>query len=783
MAWPDLQDYQEAVQNPQVAFSDPDLRSGQVAQDLLGLPRPVTGGFATVYRVRSATRDWAVRCFQKDFKDQQERYKRIGEYLNQVNLPYTVGFSFLAQGIRVRGQWFPVLKMEWVDGEPLNQYVQKALRDPIALKMLADRWAQMIVALERAGIAHGDLQHGNVLVINGDYKLIDYDGMYVPTLAGQFTSSHELGHRNYQHPRRAENHFDPRLDNFSAWVIYLSLLALSEQPQFWQKVQAGDEYLLLRKEDFDKPQTSITLGQLSRAQSDIGFLAKRFTELLQLDPLDVPPLSRVAPSAGGGTAQSADWLSDHLAAQASPSSHNGAAARSGAPWYQDPARASGPQQVQTGQAATATVPASHTEQNAGWILDALSPPQPPRRFSKGAMYPRIFTALSLLGVLIVFYQVVLIAHAALLALALVGGLLLLLNTAVVVAWYWLDPVRTEAQQVCARLASARSALQDIEQRMRKLEADRTAVKRQEERIGKDIITTRAALETEERLEIQKIKDKLATDTRVTEQGLKQLQAGEQNELTRLQRSVQANLHRIDTDLASLISQEMKELQARLDALREASIEAYLLQHNVLSDQIYGIGRALRNDLFAHGFRTARDINLGVSRIYGIGDVRTHTLMAWRNSTLAAAAAQAPTNLPAGEQKAIKHKYEATRANLQAARDAEQQRQVTEELVITSRYGALRKRLEDEKQRVTEAADQQILQLPQKNAPHYARLDDELNKISVGFAPQYKAIDDRLVELKKERFECTWRIGMVERELDPYKGITLLRFLGRVYMGR
>jgi thiamine kinase-like enzyme len=37
-------------------------------------------------------------------------------------------------------------------------------------------------ALNRAGVAHGDLQHGNILVANGKPKLIDYDGMYVPAL-------------------------------------------------------------------------------------------------------------------------------------------------------------------------------------------------------------------------------------------------------------------------------------------------------------------------------------------------------------------------------------------------------------------------------------------------------------------------------------------------------------------------------------------------------------------------------------------------------------------------
>ena len=44
----------------------------------------------------------------------------------------------------------------------------------------------MTADLERHGIAHGDLQHGNLLVAaDGTFRLVDYDGMYVPALRGE----------------------------------------------------------------------------------------------------------------------------------------------------------------------------------------------------------------------------------------------------------------------------------------------------------------------------------------------------------------------------------------------------------------------------------------------------------------------------------------------------------------------------------------------------------------------------------------------------------------------
>ena len=212
MPWPTPQDYNEAIQTPQISFNDPDLKQGSVETTHLGLPKAITGGFASVYRLKCKNRDWAVRCFLREFQDQQERYEAISRHLQLTKSPYIVGFEFQAQGIRVKGSWYPILKMEWVQGELLNSYIQKQQGKPEVFWELAKRWLTMIHALRSAGIAHGDLQHGNVVVVNGDFRLIDYDGMFVPSLKGKF--SNEVGHRNYQHPQRTEFDFGPTIDNF-----------------------------------------------------------------------------------------------------------------------------------------------------------------------------------------------------------------------------------------------------------------------------------------------------------------------------------------------------------------------------------------------------------------------------------------------------------------------------------------------------------------------------------------------------------------------------------------
>lgn len=325
-----MSDYQDALQNPRLSFSDTELKRGIPVTDRLGLPKPVTGGFASVYQVLCDGRKWAVRCFLRYHQDTAQRYASIGRYLQDARLPYMAGFQFLNQGVRVRGQWYPVLKMEWVDGDPLNSYVERNRRDSQAMRRLADQFGRMTRDLRQANIAHGDLQHGNIMVVGGSLKLVDYDGMFVPPLRGM--PSHEIGHPNYQHPRRSERDFGPYLDNFSEWVIRLSLVALSVRPDLWDLAGGGDEQLLFSQKDFVDPRSSRMLKALCEAQDGVlRELAAAFRSLLSCSEITQVPVidgSRVAAPVPvrthvvvGGTAQTAaaqkdnslpEWVWDHM---------------------------------------------------------------------------------------------------------------------------------------------------------------------------------------------------------------------------------------------------------------------------------------------------------------------------------------------------------------------------------------------------------------------------------------------------------------------------------------
>lgn len=138
--------------------------------------------------------------------------------------------------------------MEWLQSDPLNVYIEKQLNNAASLSQLASDWRQMATSVRNAGIAHGDLQHGNALLVGSTLKLIDYDGMYVPALSGKL--SNETGQPNYQLPARAAYDFGPQLDHFSEWVILVSVLALSLDPSLWKTFRGGDECLIFRSSDF-----------------------------------------------------------------------------------------------------------------------------------------------------------------------------------------------------------------------------------------------------------------------------------------------------------------------------------------------------------------------------------------------------------------------------------------------------------------------------------------------------------------------------------------------------
>lgn len=289
MLFPQGTDYNVAVQHPRRAFADPHLRDCVAETTPLGLPRPFSGGFTTTYRLvnHKLGYDWAVRCFTRDIPDLEARYQALERFFDRHHAePAFVKTWHLPKGIHVAEKWHPAIKMQWIEGTLLDGYVRSKLNEPRAIEKLAYEFADLIGRLERIGFAHGDLQHGNILIRDGRISLIDYDGSCVPESAALGTNN--FGHVNYQHPGRSESRSDARIDRFSAIVIYLGLMSVAAQPALWRDFDNG-ENILFRRTDFVNVDQSALLARLSSLQP-VAHLVNRFRQICRFNPQDVPSL-------------------------------------------------------------------------------------------------------------------------------------------------------------------------------------------------------------------------------------------------------------------------------------------------------------------------------------------------------------------------------------------------------------------------------------------------------------------------------------------------------------
>ncbi|MDQ7041292.1 MAG: hypothetical protein Q9M35_10170 [Rhodothermus sp.] len=288
--FPTPSQYREAVQFPEVAFTDSELQQATPEVDALGLPRAISGAFATVFVLQGRTRRWAVRCFHAPVPDLAVRYRALARHLAQHPTLPLVPFDFQPAGIRVDDQAWPLLKMDWVEGVPLNRFVAEHLDEPEMLARLSEAWVALVEQLEATGMAHGDLQHGNVLVGQEADRLrltlVDYDAVYVPALRGR--KSPELGHRNYQHPDRSEADFGPWIDRFPALVIYTALQALQHRPELGRRYPL-DEALLFRAGDLYAPERSPLFQELE-TMAPVRPLVALLRQACHLEPAQVPSL-------------------------------------------------------------------------------------------------------------------------------------------------------------------------------------------------------------------------------------------------------------------------------------------------------------------------------------------------------------------------------------------------------------------------------------------------------------------------------------------------------------
>jgi hypothetical protein len=257
MLWPAPQEYNDSVLHPNYHFFDPDLKISTPEIDPIRKIRAAvySGGFVTAFRLTNEVtkKQWAVRCFNQEIPLLSERYKKISQFIQDTKLEYFVNTEYQEKGILVKDKVFPIVKMDWVEGGTLGDYISDNYLDSQKLINLSIKFKKLVQNLEDHNIAHGDLQNRNIIVYNENLSLIDYDSLYIPTLNDPKYNSNIPGQRNFQHPRRTQNDYDERLDRFSSIIIYYSLIAIAKNPKIWEEY---DEQIIFEREDYIEPNNS-----------------------------------------------------------------------------------------------------------------------------------------------------------------------------------------------------------------------------------------------------------------------------------------------------------------------------------------------------------------------------------------------------------------------------------------------------------------------------------------------------------------------------------------------
>jgi hypothetical protein len=290
MVWPTPQDYNEALQNPAHCFFDEELAAAEVRCDRFGMPRPETGNFASVYRLSCSEKTWAVRCFLHQIADREKRYKSISSYINAAELPFFLPFIYLPDGIRIGSETYPIVKMEYLDACSFSEYMTVTARRPEIVGSLIRQLETIAAMMQERSIAHGDLQHDNILVNHGKLFLVDYDAMFVPELKGM--TCNEMGHHAYQHPGKRLIDFNQDMDNFPFWLLSSTLSIVAAAPDLLNYWGLRNEGLLFSHADLQDPSSSALFQQLEEHEAPaVREASHRIRAALQVSCSTVPALS------------------------------------------------------------------------------------------------------------------------------------------------------------------------------------------------------------------------------------------------------------------------------------------------------------------------------------------------------------------------------------------------------------------------------------------------------------------------------------------------------------
>ena len=266
MQYPLISEYLTAIQD---AHDNLDKLNHLVpVLDKHGEPYRSSGAFAVVFKMKDEQtgKCYALKCFTEEQEGRAEAYRQIAEELEFVDSPYITSVKYLEKELFVDSNCeddeFPVLLMDWIEGETMETYIAENYTDSYEMSMLCCRFCKMAAWLRSQSFAHGDIKPDNIIVRpDGTLTLVDYDGMFVPAMKGQ--KSPTIGTKDFSHPLRTIDDFDETIDDFALASIALSLKAISLDSSLLQSYGASDRLLFSATDYLDLSKSKIFAALLS----------------------------------------------------------------------------------------------------------------------------------------------------------------------------------------------------------------------------------------------------------------------------------------------------------------------------------------------------------------------------------------------------------------------------------------------------------------------------------------------------------------------------------------
>ena len=261
MQYPLLSEYVSAITHASENLDQ--LKHLEVVQDEHGEPYRSSGAFAVVFKMRDPRTGqlYALKCFTEEQEGRSEAYRKIEEELEVAGTTYLTSMRYYERELFVDSSVsseseFPVLLMDWVEGSTMELYIREHYRDSYAMEMLCYRFCRLAAYLRSQPFAHGDVKPDNIMVSDtGTLTLIDYDGMFVPSMQGE--SSPTLGTEEFRHPLRTPELFDATIDDFALASIALSLRAIALDSQLLDQYGAPDRLLFSASDYRDLAQSKV----------------------------------------------------------------------------------------------------------------------------------------------------------------------------------------------------------------------------------------------------------------------------------------------------------------------------------------------------------------------------------------------------------------------------------------------------------------------------------------------------------------------------------------------